>query len=218
MKARKRESKVANEILYLKLEQHTKVSDKSVFLSDIAKLLCVNPHILAKAKALKILNFTDKSDKRVIISVLKIIEQLQEIIPTIVVENVGETDIIIEFVSDNRKKGWKQILKIIAVTAICFFGTGFTIMCFHQDVDVNALFEQLYEMIMGETSDGYTMIEFSYSIGLSVGIVIFFNHIGGRRITKDPTPVEVKMRIYEQDVNRALIETGNREGKSIDVN
>ena len=46
---------------------------------------------------------------------------------------------------------------------------------------------------------------------------MFFNHIGGRRITKDPTPIEVEMRIYETDVNKALIETADRGGKVIDV-
>lgn len=60
-------------------------------------------------------------------------------------------------------------------------------------------------------------MEVSYSIGLAVGIILFFNHIGGRRITKDPTPIEVEMRIYERDVNDALIETADREGKTIDV-
>jgi stage V sporulation protein AA len=46
---------------------------------------------------------------------------------------------------------------------------------------------------------------------------VFFNHIGGRRITKDPTPIEVEMRTYERDVNTALIETAGREGKVKDV-
>ena len=46
---------------------------------------------------------------------------------------------------------------------------------------------------------------------------MFFNHIGGRRITKDPTPIEVEMRIYEKDVNTSLIETSDREGDTLDV-
>ena len=71
---------------------------------------------------------------------------------------------------------------------------------------------------MGQPSNGYTLLEVSYSIGLAVGIIVFFNHIGGRRITKDPTPIEVAMKTYEDDVNTTLIETWNREGKSIDVN
>ena len=72
-------------------------------------------------------------------------------------------------------------------------------------------------MVEGYSSDGYTILEMSYSLGLAVGIIVFFNHIGGRRITKDPTPIEVEMRVYESDVNKALIETADREGKTIDV-
>ena len=70
---------------------------------------------------------------------------------------------------------------------------------------------------MGQPSPGYSILELSYAIGLALGITVFFNHIGGRRITKDPTPIEVEMRIYEKDVNDALIETSDREGKTIDV-
>ena len=50
-----------------------------------------------------------------------------------------------------------------------------------------------------------------------MGITLFFNHIGGRRITQDPTPIEVEMRVYEKDVDDTLIETADREGKTIDA-
>ena len=69
---------------------------------------------------------------------------------------------------------------------------------------------------MGYPSDGYSILEVSYSIGLALGIVLFFNHVGGRRLTKDPTPIEVEMRVYETEVNKALIETADREGKTVD--
>ena len=48
-------------------------------------------------------------------------------------------------------------------------------------------------------------MEIGYSIGLGVGIVVFYNHIGKRKITKDPTPIEVALRNYEEDVDKALI-------------
>ena len=47
--------------------------------------------------------------------------------------------------------------------------------------------------------------------------MIFFNHIGGRRLTKDPTPIEVEMAIYEEDVEKALIKTAGREGEEVDT-
>ena len=90
-------------------------------------------------------------------------------------------------------------------------------MAFHNDIGINDVFTKVYEMVMGQPGEGYSILELSYSIGLAFGIILFFNHIGGRRITKDPTPIEVEMRVYESDVNKALIETADREGKMLDV-
>ncbi len=64
---------------------------------------------------------------------------------------------------------------------------------------------------------GLNVLEVAYSLGLALGIIVFFNHIGGRRITKDPTPIEVSMRNYEEDVNKALVDTAGREGKEVDA-
>ena len=72
-------------------------------------------------------------------------------------------------------------------------------------------------MTMGQKATGITTLEVAYSLGLAIGITLFFNHVGGRRITADPTPIEVEMRIYEKDVDDTLIETADREGKTIDA-
>ncbi len=209
---------MAGEILYIKAERDVEINKESVFLSDIAKMTCTDKHVCNRAKALKVFQFHKDKDKRQVICILKVIEKLQEIYPTLTIENLGETDILVEYVAPRSKMQFSAILKIIFVSFVSLLGTAFTIMAFHNDIGINDLFSKMYEMIMGQPSNGYTLLEVSYSIGLAVGIIVFFNHIGGRRITKDPTPIEVAMKTYEDDVNTTLIETWNREGKSIDVN
>ena len=54
-------------------------------------------------------------------------------------------------------------------------------------------------------------------IGLGAGIIIFYNHIGRRKYEKDPTPLEVEMRLYEDDANTAIINESAREAKEQDV-
>lgn len=207
----------SQETLYLKLERNVEVEKEDVQLSDLGKLVCANKDILAHAKAMKVYKFKDTKPQRQVVSVMKIIESLQKLYPELTVENLGETDVIMERVRVNGEKGPAQWLKIAFVCLVCFFGTAFTIMAFHNDIGINKVFMKVYEMIAGEASDGFTILEVAYSIGLAIGIIVFFNHIGGRRITKDPTPIEVEMRIYEDDVNNALVETADREGKTIDV-
>lgn len=206
-----------NVTIYLKAEQNVELQTEDVYVKDIGKMTCSDEHILAKAKSIKLYRFKEGEPKRQVISILKVIEEIEKTFPNVTVENLGEIDVLVEQVDVDRHKSPIQTVKIIFVSLIAFFGTAFTIMAFHNDIGINDVFTKVYEMVMGQTGDGYSILELSYSIGLAVGIIVFFNHIGGRRITKDPTPIEVEMRIYETDVNKALIETADREGKMLDV-
>lgn len=203
--------------LYMKAEQNVELQTEDVYVKDIGKMTCTDEHVLAKVKSIKLHRFKKDGEKRTVISILKVIEEIEKEFPNVSVENIGETDILIEQVNVDKHKGPVQAVKIAFVSAVSFFGTAFTIMAFHNDIGINKVFSKVYEMVMGRAGDGYSILELSYSIGLAVGIILFFNHIGGRRITKDPTPIEVEMRVYETDVNKALIETADREGKTIDV-
>ncbi|MBD5494255.1 MAG: stage V sporulation protein AA [Lachnospiraceae bacterium] len=207
-----------NVTMYLKAEQNVELQSDDVFVKDIGKMICTDKQILAKVKTIKLHHFKKGEPKRQVISILKVIEEIEKVCPNVTIESLGETDILVEQIDVDKHKSPVQTAKIIFVSAISFFGTAFTIMAFHNDIGINKVFSKVYEMVMGYSSDGYSILELSYSIGLAAGIILFFNHIGGRRITKDPTPIEVEMRVYETDVNKALIETADREGKTIDVN
>lgn len=203
--------------LYLKLERDVEIMEDDVYLKDLGKLFCTDSSVVSRAKAIKVLRLKKDSERRQVVSVLKIIELIQKECPGVEIQSVGEMEVLIERVEVDRYKGPMQWIKVVFVSMICFFGAAFTIMAYHNDIGIMDVFTESYELITGMKTDGYTVLEVSYSIGLAVGIIIFFNHIGGRRITVDPTPIEVEMRSYEDEVNNALIETAGREGKTIDV-
>ena len=91
------------------------------------------------------------------------------------------------------------------------------IMTFNNDVSVPEVFDKFYTQVTGQEASGPTILEICYCIGLPLGILVFYNHIGRKKITDDPTPVQVSMRKYEQDVDTTYMEDSSREGKSIDV-
>lgn len=198
--------------IYIKLEQNTEVTKPDVYLKDMGEVVCSDKNVAAKVKAMKVHKFRENGVQKAAISITKIITMIQEIYPDASVQNIGETDALVELVNVDKHKGSVQGLKIAFVAAVSFFGTSFTIMSYHNDIGISSIFEKFYIMVMGNPGNS-AVLEVSYSIGLALGIIIFFNHIGGRRITKDPTPIEVEMRIYEAQVNQALIETASREGK-----
>ena len=61
------------------------------------------------------------------------------------------------------------------------------------------------------------ILEVGYALGLGVGIIVFYNHFGPKKLSKDPTPIEVEMRKYETDINKALIDGHNRQNGKLDV-
>ena len=74
-------------------------------------------------------------------------------------------------------------------------------------------FEEIYVEFTGMEYTGFTVLEISYSIGIGLGAVFFFNHFGKRKLTQDPTPMEVEMRTYEDSVDTTIIEQEERKGK-----
>lgn len=177
----------------------------------------------ATAKAEKIYTFKDAIDTKKqknemrVFSVLKIIELIHEEYPNVDVTNEGEKDFIVEYIPNPRKPKWINAVKTVLLSIIIFFGSSFTIMAFNNDVSVTEVFSKFYMQVMGKASSGVTELEICYSIGLSVGILIFFNHVGHKKITPDPTPIQVEMRKYETDIDTAFIENAERKGHSIDV-
>ena len=142
---------------------------------------------------------------------------LNEEYPRLRVENMGETDIIVTYEDQKTSpKAW-HILKTAFVAAVTFFGAAFSIMAFNNDVDVTKLFGQIYELVTGQETGGFTILEITYSIGITAGILIFFNHFGKKRFTVDPTPMEVQMRLYENEIQTTLAEDAARKGAELDA-
>ena len=150
---------------------------------------------------------------RTVISILDVVEKIQAVYPNLEIQNLGEMDFVAEYSTKPKENKLWTFLKVSLVCILCFFGSAFSIMAFNNDVSTVELFRQFYTLLTGQPSDGYTILEFTYSLGLAVGILAFFNHLGGRRLTKEPTPIEVEMRLYEDDVATTLIKTAARNGK-----
>lgn len=213
----------APDTLYLKIDQNVVVQDVQVHLQDIASMECTNEAVLRQLRQKKIYTFQEKDTAKQkkhrmqVFSVLNIIQQIHEDYPQLEVQNIGESDFILECKAGIVEHKALEIVKTVLLCVVIFFGAAFTIMTFNNDVGVADVFSQLYEQVIGRKSDGVTEIEIFYAIGMPVGITIFYNHIGRKKVTHDPTPIQVEMRKYEQDIDTTFIESVSREGKSIDV-
>lgn len=200
--------------LYIKIAQSNLVYDHMVAIGDIASIECTDQAILQKVKTLKLYSFSNPGN--VSISILKVIQIIHQEYPAITVVNEGEMDFILEYRSA-KPSNLVQYLKVTLVCILLFFGSSFTIMAFHNDIGITQLFDQCYLLVTGEMRPNLSILEISYSVGLGVGILVFFNHVGRKKLTHDLTPIQVEMRKYEKDADTAFIENASRKDEDIDV-
>mgnify|MGYP004454561911 CR=1 FL=1 len=207
-------------IIYLKAEQSSYVNHGTIHIGDIASVFCEDREIEKRIRNIVIYEFDEKKEKegRIFLSILLLIEKISERIPCGEVRNVGELDMVVYYKTKAQEsKKWVQSAKILFICATCFFGAGITVMGYNNDVDMIKVFEQLYEVFLGSKPSSPTFVELFYSVGLMLGIFLFFNHVPGKKVTNEPTPIQVQMRIYEQDVNRTFLLGASRKGEELDV-
>lgn len=201
--------------MYVKASGNCIVYDKNITLGDVLKIECSNVSILRTIKQMQLYRFNHEHS--VVFSILKVIEIIHQEYPTMEVLNCGETDFIVEYKKSTVKSSIWEKLKLVLIAIIVFFGSAFTIMTFHVDIGLQKVFSLFYEQLMGESKPIVTELEISYSIGLAIGIIVFFNHFSKRKLTKDPTPIEVEMKKYNQDLIITKVAESEEKGHTIDV-
>ena len=208
------------EILYVKIEQNIPVKSRTLTFQDIATLHCTNKNIVKTLEKEIFYTLPKEGSQKTIFTISKVYERIHKIYPGLRIENIGEQDFIVDLEKADAKEKGKtaEYIKTILTALIIFFGAAFTIMTFNEDVSVTKVFDKIYQMVMGTTKSGGTVLEFCYALGLPVGILVFYNHFQRKKRKNDPTPIQVEMRTYEEQVNKAMITTASREGKTIDAN
>ena len=203
--------------VYIKAEESVCLNHKDIKVKDVMSLYCTDKDIEQKIKNESIYHFPQDQNARKCFSVMKVIEVIKDVDKTLEVLNFGPQDFIVYYKRKQEESKSLNYGKILFVILVAFFGASFSIMTYNTDVGIEELFYNVYEMVMGNAPKGPNILHISYTIGLALGIVIFFNHAGKIKLNDDPTPFEVQMRLYERDVNDTLMIDAGRKEEEEDV-
>ncbi len=203
-----------SEILYIQTEKNVEVQSPEIYLQDVAKLTCSDNKVLNRNKVRKVFSIPNGAPGRYVLSAVDLVHAVAKEEPNVDITHIGEANLIVTYEKAKHQQKWYSWLKTLLVSVLTFFGGAFSIMTFNTDVDTANLFSKIYTQFTGEIAPGPTILEFTYSVGIGIGVIFFFNHFGKGKLTQDPTPVEVQMRLYEDDVNKTLIADKNRSKKT----
>jgi len=197
--------------IYISLQRKTTITKKRIIqLKDIAEISAPE-HVRRQAENIIVYSIEEDKKANYIISIIQVIKAIVKGIPNAKVSNAGIENMVLQYLPEHYKENklW-EICKLAAVALILFLGSAITIMAYHEDVSLIKVFSAMQEIFTGEKTNSPNWISIPYSIGIGAGIIVFYNQFGTRKLTNDPTPIQVEMTKYDTDINACLVDTFNR--------
>ena len=193
--------------IYLNTKKKAHFIDKSIVtIKDVADIEAPGAH-KQKIERIQLLQKTDKLHQ--VAAFNDIVKAIHKEYPNCTVVNTGANEILLEWNGKKKERKPFTYIKIAIVSLVLFVGASTAIMTFHTDSQMNKVLEKYTELFLGENGN-VSVIQVAYSIGLALGIIVFFNHIGGKKLTDDPTPIQVEMALYENDVTDTVVAAINK--------
>ena len=143
----------------------------------------------------------------VVIDVMKVIEIIQQKASHVQINLLGSGQTLVEIIYE--KEGASSFFGLVWL--LLFIGAALAIIYFHEDVSMQQVHQRLYYMITGEFNAQPLLFQIPYSLGLGLGMVLFFNHVFQKRINEEPSPLEVEMFQYQQSLDQYVIVNENKD-------
>ncbi len=195
------------EIVYIRFKKSIQVEGlKEIKLKDIS-LISTKSKKKSALEQTKIYQITKKDHNIIIIDSFFVIDYLNKVNEDLEFQSIGPIQTIIRVEQSKQKP---PILIVAGVWLILFIGTAMTIMNFHYDVSMQEVQQKLHYLLTGKENKFPLWIQIPYSLGLGVGMLLFLNHWFKKKINEEPSPLEVELFNYQQDLDKYITHYENQ--------
>ncbi|WP_040981490.1 stage V sporulation protein AA [Oceanobacillus jeddahense] len=189
------------EIVYIRMRKKVILEQwQELKLKDIAY---ISTHATKKNSLENTLIYRlSKKDKNIlVIDSFLVIDHLTNEYPNVEFQLLGPEQTLIKI--EPRKKPTHPVI-ITFVWLLLFVGSAMTIMNFHYDVSMQPVQQKLHFILTGVENEYPLWIQIPYSLGLGLGTILFFNHWFKKRFNEEPSPLEVEIFNYQQDLQQYI--------------
>lgn len=189
--------------VYVRLRRRIVVPPLSLIrLRDVARIV-TEPEMEQRLLGLELLRIRPEDGNRLVIDMLHIVSIIRAKAPGIVIETFGEPHVLVEVATHGEIKPRPVVLALAWV--LLFFGSGMALINFHADVNMPAVQRRVTRLLTGDPDWHPWLFQIPYSLGVGIGMLLFFNRLFRRRATDEPNPLEVEMFMYQENVNHYVI-------------
>ncbi|QAS50718.1 stage V sporulation protein AA [Halobacillus litoralis] len=196
--------------VYIRTKQSIYVQPLSkVRLADVARVTGSKRH-MPELEQMVLHQVAEEDRNIVVIDSFMIVEQVLDKFPQMELELIGPNQCVVHV--EKHKRQPSPIL-ICAIWILLFIGAAMAIMNFHYDVSMQSVQQKLHFMLTGEEEEHPLWIQVPYSIGLGIGMILFFNHWFQKRFNEEPSPMEVEIFNYQEDLDHYVAIKENKVEK-----
>ncbi|WP_338776903.1 stage V sporulation protein AA [Metabacillus sp. FJAT-52054] len=193
--------------VYIRLRHRIQTApETSLVLADLAQV--IDSEEDSSLKKLDVYKVSASDRNMVVVDVMHVIKVIKRTEPDAEIQSIGPTQTVVEIVYEKKKR---KLIYLILVWMLLFVGAAMAIINFHEDVSMQAVHQKLYFMLTGDRIEKPLLLQIPYSIGLGLGMILFFNHVFKKRINEEPSPLEVEMFKYQMDLDQYVAMNENKE-------
>lgn len=177
------------------------VMGQKVTIGEIAQVVG-HPKVREEIISLSIHHVVPKDKHLIVIDVMKVINEIRKKFPNIDVQTVGPAESILEI---SHRSSQISAVYFVFIWFLLFIGAALAIMNFHTDVSMQEVHQKIFTLITSEEERKPLFLQIPYSIGLGLGMILFFNHVFKKRLNEEPSPLEIEMHQYQQAIDDYVV-------------
>ncbi|RST61340.1 stage V sporulation protein AA [Siminovitchia terrae] len=194
--------------VYIQMKRRLTINkSSSMKLGEMAQIIA--PERMKDLHQMVVLSKTSDIEKKfIVLDVMTVISKITSRYPDSDIQVIGPSETIIELVEKRRSV---PSFLFVLVWLLLFVGSGLAIMNFHEETSMQTMHQKIYWMMTGKINSTPYIVQIPYSLGLGLGMILFFNHLFKKRINKEPSPLEIEMFNYQQDLDQYVVLNKHKE-------
>jgi len=174
-----------------------------ITLGMLAEVAADDEALEHRLRAEPVLPREQPAEGPVVVSALDLVRVIRQLSPGADIRPIGPDVTLVR--SEIRQSPVTSVVLITLVCLTLFFGAMLAIMFFHADVEMETVHRSIHRLVTGVEVERPLWLSVPYSLGVGLGVLLFFNSLSRRRPSSDPSPLDVKMHTYDEDTDNYLI-------------
>lgn len=190
-------------VVYVRLRRRVVVQPGEVLTLGKVARLAADPGDEQALRQLPLHRVRPEDGCKLIIDMLQVVRAIRQAFPQMSIETFGEPHVLVEVCATRERK--PNLVLLVLAWLLLFFGSGMALMHFHADVNMPQVQRRIVELITGRPESHPWLFQIPYSLGVGLGMLLFFNRLYRKKGGDDPNPLEVEMFMYQENVNHYII-------------